>query len=101
MPSGERPMQPGPRTPSTEMVLVPKRVLMRIYASALTLDAIATARADERVEASAVRRELEELLGTVAPSVVEDVLRARQDDEPTRPEMPTARDMANSGKGNT
>lgn len=81
------------------MVLVPKRMLVRLYAAALKLDELATERAHERVEATATRRELEELLGTVAPSVVHEVLLARRDDEPTRPEIPTARDMEKAKKG--
>jgi hypothetical protein len=74
-------------------------MLVRIYESALKLDQLATERANERVEASAVRRELEELLGTVAPSVVHEVLLARRNDEPTRPEIPNVRDMERSKSG--
>lgn len=96
MSSGERTILPGARTPSTEMVIVPKRVLVRIYATALKLDQLATERAHERVEANAARRELEELLSTVAPSVVHEVLLARRDEEPTKPEIPDARDMEKS-----
>lgn len=78
---------------------MPKRMLVRIYEAALKLDQLATERANERVEASAVRRELEDLLGTVAPSVVREVLLARSNDEPTHPEIPDRRDIERSKNG--
>ncbi len=97
--SGQRPIQPGSRTPSAEMVLVPKRMLGRIYELLLRVDDRENARTLDRIETHAARRELEEFLQVVAPGLVLQVALLRADAEPTPTKFPSGEDMEKAKGG--
>lgn len=94
--SGSRPTAPGLRTPSAEMVLIPKRVLVDVYRLILEQDEAIQKLSEARVDIHASRRQLEELLNKYVPGLVLEIMLSRRDDEPTPFETPTAKDIEKS-----
>lgn len=94
--SGSRPLIPGPRTPSAEMALIPKRVLVEIYKLILEQDEAIQKLSESRVDIHANRRQLEEHLNKYVPGLVLEIMLDRRDNEPTPFETPTAKDIENS-----
>ena len=93
-------MLPGQRTPSSEIVLVPARLLVKLYAVILRFaQAVVEGRAIQsvdRIELAAVKREFEEIVGKIAPQVIRKAILA--DEEPTPCEAPRAKDLERSKK---
>jgi hypothetical protein len=94
--SGHRPILPGPRTLSSEMVLVPKRVLVEVYGLILDQDNAIQKLSESRVDIHATRRKLEELLNQHVPGLVLELMLQRRDTEPTPIETPKAKDIEKS-----
>lgn len=94
--SGSRPTAPGPRTLSSEMVLIPKRVLVEVYSLLLEQDETIQKLSETRVDIHATRRKLEELLNQYVPGLVLEIMLRQRDNEPTPFETPTAKDIEKS-----
>ena len=85
--SGSRQMRPGPRTPSSEMLVMPKRVVVEMFELVIEQDEAIQKLSESRVDIHSTRRKLEELLNQHAPGIVlEIMLRRRRDTEPMPPE---------------
>jgi hypothetical protein len=78
------------------MVLIPKRVLVEVYALLLEQDDAIQKLAESRVDIHATRRKLEELLNQYVPGLVLEIMLRQRDNEPTPFETPDAKDIENS-----
>ena len=90
--SGRRPIPQGARTPSTELVLVPKRILVELFSLILDMDEAILKLTAGRIEISATRRRFEELVQQYVPGLVlETILSRRGANEPTPVDTPEAK----------
>lgn len=102
--SGQRPVLPGSRTPSSTMVLVPERLLIKVYEVILRFEQAVVEgtpherMAVDRIELHAVKREFEEIVGKIAPQVIRKTL-IPGSEEPTPVAVPHPNDVDKSRKG--
>jgi hypothetical protein len=94
--SGSRTIRPGARTPSAEMVMIPKRILVEVYGLILEQDEAIQKLSETRVDIHATKRKLEELLNQYVPGLVIEVMLHRRDTEPTPLETPASKDIEDS-----